>query len=336
MSLLPQTGTTRILATLTSATLLDLINTCNTLEELIRLSKPAQSQVLGIHLEGPYLNPNKAGTHEARALATINSTELDTLLSPSVKVMTLAPELEGREQLLSALRVKGVQALAGHTQATQADFDAAIPLGLSGITHLFNAMDGLHHRQPGTVTAALNDDRLVANLIADGEHVHPEVLRLTLKMKGLDKVCLTSDAMPLAGCPDGTQGRFCGQTVRREGQRALNESNGLAGSVQFLDAAIRNLVRWNLCSFPEAVQLATLNPAKLLGVEDQLGQIKPGAQADLVLWNKETLTIAATWVNGELAWCGDETLKQGIQAQQHGDQTDSSARRLEQAVLQPA
>jgi N-acetylglucosamine-6-phosphate deacetylase len=303
LSLLPQSGTTRLLATLVSAPMVDLLGSLNTLEEVVHLPQTQQSRLLGFHLEGPFLNPQRAGTHPVEGLQTIDLEALEPLLSPSVKLMTLAPELEQAPALMERLNQKGIRFWAGHTQANASQLEVALERGLAGVTHLFNAMEGFHHRQPGTALHVLNDDRLLAALIADGEHIHPEMLRLVVKVKGVERLLLTSDALPLAGCPEGAQARFAGQWVYRQQAKAVNEQGGLAGSLQLLDEAIRNCVRWKLCSFTQAVQMATLNPARVLGLEAEHGQLVEGARADLVLWDKRSLDILACWVDGELVWC---------------------------------
>lgn len=309
---LPQAGITGILATLITAPLMDMVAACNTLEEVIHITKPICTRLLGIHLEGPFLNPAKAGAHEARSMLEPSPEALTTLLSPNVKLMTLAPEIKDADKALRYLQQQGVRAFAGHSKANKSQLETAIQQGLLGVTHLMNAMDGLHHREPGTALHVLNDDRLWASLIADGEHVHPDMLALILKTKPLDKLILVSDAMPLAGQEAGSKVGFGSSVVTHNGRQAVNAQGTLAGSVQFLPEMVRHLVKWHLCSFEQAIQMATLNPARLLGLDKQYGSIAKGLQGDLVLWDRRNLDVVATWINGQVVWCKPERLPQPV------------------------
>jgi N-acetylglucosamine-6-phosphate deacetylase len=304
-------GITGILPTLITAPLMDMVTSCNTIEELIHLNKSNGVRLLGIHLEGPFLNPKKRGAHPAHAVLPPNLEAVVTLLSPNVKLMTMAPECDPQQRLLQFLKQREVKALAGHTEADLAQLEAAIEQGLQGVTHLFNAMDGFHHRKPGTALFAMTNPNLCTTFIADGVHCHPEVLRLLFKVKALSQRILVSDAMALAGCPEGSTSVFAEQSVTRQQNMAVNTEGNLAGSAALLPEMIANLVRWNLCSFAEAIQMAAQNPATLLGLENDYGQLKVGAKADMVLWEKETLKPVATWLEGRLVWCDTQTLQAG-------------------------
>lgn len=302
---LPQHGITGLLATLVTAPVMDMVSAINTLEETLHIAKLNQTRLLGIHLEGPFLNPARRGAHPEASLLEPELADLPLLLSPHVKLMTLAPERDTEGAILEVLQQHQVLAFAGHTQANLAQLHQAMDRGLVAVTHLFNAMEGFHHRKPGTALHALNLESLKVSVIADGHHVHPEVLRLVQKVKGTDNLLLVSDAMPLAGCPEGTTLPFAGQRVTLLNGTAVNQEGNLAGSVQLLDDMVRNLVRWNICPFEEAIRMASTNPARLLNQADEVGRIAPGCRADMVLWNRHDLSLAATWIEGKLKWCQD-------------------------------
>lgn len=303
LDILPQYGITALLPTLVTAPLMDMASSCNQLEELIHFNQRSKgSRLLGIHLEGPFLNPQKRGTHPQEAIVKGDLENLRILLSPHVKMMTYAPECDEDFELLHELVAQRILPFAGHTQVERASLKAHMAEGLKGVTHLYNAMAGYTHRQVGAALHVLNEPDLWASVIADGFHVHPEVLELTLKLKGTKRLVLVSDAMNLAGLKDGESTRFAGTHVRKEGGRAVNTEGNLAGSTQLLPEMIRNLIRWNLCTWEEALHMATYNPAKLLGIEQDYGVLQPHAVADMLLWHKPTMQIIATWIAGELRW----------------------------------
>ncbi len=315
---LPQYGITSLLPTLVTAPLMDMVSSCNQLEELIHFNQRSKgSRILGIHLEGPFLNPQKRGTHPQEAVIKGDLEKLRLLLSPHVKMMTYAPEYDEDFELLHELVARGILPFAGHTQVERASLKAHMAEGLKGVTHLYNAMAGYTHRDVGTALHVLNEPDLWASVIADGFHVHPDVLELTIKMKGIQRLLLVSDAMNLAGLKEGESTRFAGTHVRKEGGRAINTEGKLAGSIQLLPEMIRNVIRWNLCSVEEALQMATQNPAQLLGIENDYGALKPHAVADMLLWHKPTMQIIATWMAGELRWRDASFFKSQANASTH-------------------
>jgi N-acetylglucosamine-6-phosphate deacetylase len=299
-------GVTGVLPTLVSAPLMDMVNATNTFEEALRLQPPQTiTHVLGLHLEGPVLNPAKRGAHPSNAMVEplLHLEELELLLSPTVKMVTLAPECDAQHRWLNRLRERGMVVFAGHTQATNLQLQAAAEAGLAGVTHLFNAMQGFTHRQVGTALHVLNHPTLLASLIADGHHVAPEVVALTLKMMGPERLLLVSDAMALAGQAEGSTTHFAGQTVTLRQGQAVNEEGHLAGSAHLLPAMVRNMVAWGVCTLPQAFAMATSQPAKVLGLQHQLGSLVTGYTANMVLWRKKDLEPMATWLEGHLVWC---------------------------------
>ena len=326
---LPQYGVTGILPTLVTAPLMDMVSAANAIEELIHFNTRANgAKVLGIHLEGPFLNPEKRGTHPKEHILPLDLDSLKLLLSPHVKMVTYAPEIDENFELLDLLREKGILTFAGHSKVERGHLRAAKNRGLKGVTHLYNALESYTHRQAGTSLHVLLEKGLWASIIADGYHVHPEVLELTFKMKGIDKLVLVSDAMSLAGLKQGEKARFAGTIVQNREGRATNTEGNLAGSTQLLPDMIRNLVNWEICSLEEAFQMATQNPAHLLGVDDHRGSLKEGYVADLLLWHQPTMKLLATWMGGKLRWCDEQVFRpasQGIVLNQDAIELKGSA-----------
>ena len=222
---------------------------------------------LGVHLEGPWLSPARAGAQPVGHLAPPSVTDLSLLLAGGpVRVITLAPELPGADEVITAARDAGVVVSLGHSDASYAQALHAIELGASHVTHCFNAMSGLHHREPGLVGAAFDAAALTVEVIADGVHVHPAAVRALVSAAGPDRVCLVSDAvdLPVAGS-----------------DAARLADGTLAGSRSGLDTAVRNAVAWGI-PLDDALVMASATPARVAGRPD-LGQIAVGAPADLVL-----------------------------------------------------
>ncbi|MDX1650136.1 MAG: amidohydrolase family protein, partial [Myxococcota bacterium] len=214
-----------------------------------------------------------------------------------VRMVTLAPEVEGAEALLDALGRHGVVAALGHSLADDAAMTHAIARGARHVTHLFNAMGGLHHRHRGVAGVALADDRLTCDLICDGVHVHPDVVRIAARAKDERLLWITDRVDP------SRHGWGAGE-VHDDG-RALRLPDGtLAGSSLGMDRAVRNAVAFGACTRLEAVAAATLRPARLLGLEAERGTLRPGARADLVVLD-DAGRVAETWLAGAPAWRAD-------------------------------
>jgi len=297
---LAQTGTTHVMLTLITAPLEDMIRAIQTLESVIRDPHPDEAHVLGIHLEGPFLNPACGGIHPPAAMPRkVSIATLETLCSPSVKLVTLAPELPGALEAIAWLTQRGITVFAGHTAATAAEAMTAFDAGMTGVTHLFNAMKPFHHRAPGLISVALTHPHVAITLIADGHHVYPEALRLAITAKnasGAGKVVLVSDSMPLAGTPVGTQGTFGGQTITHQAMtgllvgKAANADGTLAGSVALLNTAVSNMQSWGLADLPNTIAMANENAASAMGLTDGTGTLTVGGPATWVLWDAETWT----------------------------------------------
>lgn len=241
--------------------------------------------VLGIHLEGPFISKEKKGAQDVHhtQLPDIQLIEKwQHLAKGLIKIVTLAPELPGALTFIKTLHQLGIIASAGHTNATFAEMQAAIQAGCGHATHLFNAMRGLHQREPGAVTALLLSDKVMAELIVDGLHLHPSMIELAFRLKGKDQLLLVTDAMRAKCCPDGHYD-LGGQMVTVQADKATLADGTLAGSTLRMPHALKNVIQFGPCSLAEAVTMAALNPARVLGVAERMGSIAVGKQADLVV-----------------------------------------------------
>jgi N-acetylglucosamine-6-phosphate deacetylase len=256
----------------------------------------ARPRVLGMHLEGPFLSPNRLGTHEASARRDPDRALLDRLLSAGpVRLMTLAPELPGAEILIDRLAERGVAVSLGHTDATAAEANAAFDRGARSVTHLFNAMRPFLHRDPGIVGAALARDDVIVTIILDGIHLAPETAK-TAWRAARGRLALVTDAITGAGAADGLYSLGTLDVHVHEGT-VRGPDGVLAGSVLTMIEALRNLLELGV-PFEDAVQAATSTPARVLG-EPELGRLDVGLPADLVVLN-DRAEIERVLVGGEL------------------------------------
>lgn len=295
---LPRYGVTSFLPTIITSPL----STISAAQEVISHAPAAFKGALplGLHLEGPFLNPAKKGAHNpAYLLPPDLVAAAEWSPQNGVRLVTLAPELPGALALIRQLVENDVVASAGHSLSTLAEAQAAFDAGLRYGVHLFNAMPPLHHRRPGLVAALLADERVTVGLIADGLHVHPLLVTLLWRLLGERRLNLVSDAMAALGSGPGTF-TLGDQTVTVHDDRATLPDGTLAGSVLPLDAAVRNLRRMTGCSLSAAVQTVTTTAANLLNLP-QKGVIAPGKDADLVLLTPD-LEVTATFVAGKMIY----------------------------------
>jgi N-acetylglucosamine-6-phosphate deacetylase len=255
--------------------------------------------VLGVHVEGPFLNAARAGIHDKKKFRVLDA-RARTLLS-SLRVgrtlVTLAPE-RTEPGMIRQLVDAGVVVAAGHTDASYDQIRAALKAGLTGFTHLFNAMSPLASREPGAVGAALEDQASYCGFIADGRHVHPAVLRIGLRCKPLDRFMLVTDAMPSVGLKDKTFA-LQGQTITVRDGVCVAPDGTLAGSDLDMATAVRNACRLLQLELPVALRMASLHPASFLGLDHELGRIAAGQRADLVLLDAEG-AVQASWIGGRI------------------------------------
>jgi N-acetylglucosamine-6-phosphate deacetylase len=252
--------------------------------------------MLGIHLEGPFLSPEKAGVHKITALRRPTADDLALITAPhrGVTLVTLAPE-QVPEDFVGKLAAAGVRVALGHSMATYAQTKAAMTQGLSGFTHLFNAMRPLASREPGPIAAALESADAWYGLIVDGNHVAPAMLRLALR--GAGRPILVSDAMPPVGGA-ACSFRLYGETITVRNGRCARADGTLAGAFLDMASAVRNCVR--LCDVPlsDALRFATKNPADFLGLGDKLGRLTPGLRADMIALDPSSIAVLDSWVAG--------------------------------------
>jgi N-acetylglucosamine-6-phosphate deacetylase len=254
--------------------------------------------VLGFHLEGPALNRTRKGIHLESEIRVPNAQDLATLKSfgnCGRSIVTLAPECVP-PTLIGDLIGAGLRVSAGHSEATATQIKQAADCGITGVTHLFNAMSQMTARQPGVVGAALNDERLFAGMICDGLHVDPSCLRIAVRCKGRDRLMLVTDAMPLVGTP---QREFLlqGRRIALEAGRLTGPDGTLAGAHLTMIEAVRYAVTTLGVELADALTMASRTPATFLGLQSQLGSIEPGYRADLVAING-SFEVLETWVAG--------------------------------------
>jgi len=253
--------------------------------------------VLGIHIEGPFLNWARRGVHDPKHLRLLEGSLVSLLcgLSSGRTLLTLAPEMTTTE-MIAKLAASGVLVSAGHSNATYAETTAAIAHGVRGFTHLFNAMARLEPRQPGIVGAALYDTATWCGIIVDGHHVDPVMLKLALRCKRHDRFMLVTDAMPPVGSPEPTF-VLQGKTITVVDGVCSDENGTLAGTALDMATAVRNAVSLLDLSIAEAARMASEYPAEFLGLGHELGRIAPGLRANLVLLDDD-LRVQRTWIEG--------------------------------------
>ena len=288
-------GTTGFLPTLISDDLDVVARAIAAVQGAIEAGVPG---VLGIHIEGPFLNVARKGVHDPAKLRELepSAVGLLTSLQGGRTLVTLAPEMTTPE-IIAALVKAGVVVSAGHTNATYAEISAALRHGLTGFTHLFNAMSQLTGREPGVVGAALDDLNSWCGIIVDGEHADPVVLRIALRCKPHDRFMLVTDAMPGVGT-NSTSFNLQGRRITVTGLVCVDEEGRLAGSNIDMASCVRNAMKLLHLSLPEAVRMASRNPAEFLGLAHELGHIRAGYRASLVLADHE-LNVLETWIDGK-------------------------------------
>ena len=294
---LPATGVTGFLPTLISAT-------ADRIEDwAARIAAAADgpaggARVLGLHLEGPFLSPERPGAHEVAVIRAADAACFERLLAlPALRLVTIAPERADALARIARLSARGVAVSLGHTAADLDQMRGGIDAGARLVTHLFNAMTGFTHRAPGALGAALIDPRVVLGLIADGVHAHPAAVELAVRAAGPDRIALVTDAMAAAGMGPG-RARLAGREVEVDAVSARLADGTLAGSILTLDQAVRNMAAWSRLGAEAALRMATEVPARALEL-DAGGRIEVGAPADLVLLDDQ-LAVEATYVGGTL------------------------------------
>ena len=273
-------------------------------QEVLRAGRPrgfTGAAPLGLHLEGPFLNPEKKGAHNPSHLRPPDpGAVVDWAPSTGVRLVTLAPELPGALPVVTTLSDNGVLVSAGHSTATYEEARAGFDAGIRYGTHLFNAMPALQHRDPGLPGALLTDPRPIVGLIADGVHTHPAIVSLVWQALGPSRLNLVTDAMAALGVAAGRH-RLGELDVVVDATSARLADGTLAGSILSMDEALRNLIAMTGCSLEEALPTVTTTPARAIGVDRERGRLASGFAADVVLLS-EDLHVRATVTAGEITY----------------------------------
>jgi N-acetylglucosamine-6-phosphate deacetylase len=307
-----QHGTTRFLLTTVTASHEKLLQVSHVAKEWMGEMIPSSTKVdqkpkgalpLGIHLEGPYIAPAKKGAQNGTYIRSFSMDEFQQYQEASqhaIKLITLAPERLPRPEVITQLHQEGVVVSIGHTEATYEEVDRAFQLGAKHITHLCNAMPGIHHRSPGPITYALNHDGLTVELIADGIHVHSAIIELALRAKKQDEVTIVTDAISATGLSDGEY-ELGELPVQVKQGKATLEDGTLAGSCLNMEKAYHFLSSELGLSEVQLFQMMSSTPARILGISDQFGSLEVGKVADLVIFKEGLLTdvmVAGQWIKG--------------------------------------
>lgn len=318
-------GVTRLLPTTLTAPVEAIVRALECIEEAQKLEYPG-ARIAGAHLEGPYLNPARAGAQNPAYIKPPDLEEMISILDrfPLVRRVSLACELPGALELGQELRRRGIVASLAHTEATYHEVVQAVECGFTHATHMYSAMASVRrvgaHKVAGAVEAVLALDELTAEVICDGHHVPPGMLRLLIQAKGVQRVALTTDAISAAGCGPGRYSLMGLDVIVDDAApdpldlspasgryvAKLADGSALAGSVATMDQAIRTAVEQAGLSITDAVKMATLVPARIHGLDRECGMLSPGLKGDVVLFDAE-IRILATIVEGELVYAAEDT-----------------------------
>lgn len=292
-------GTTGLLAALYSKPEKEMVADAERIAQFIR-SSPG-TNVVGMHLEGPFINKDFHGAMKSEYLWQPDVRRWQALHKAGagfIRLMTIAPELPGADEVMRQAARDGVVLSIGHSSADYNEVVKAIDNGAAHVTHMFNAMKPFHHRTPGLITAALLHNELKVELIADGIHVHPAVMRLIYKVKGDGGIILITDAIRASGMPEGDY-TFMDQKISVKDRKAYLSDGTLAGSTLTMDRAVKNMVELAEVPLEDAVRMASLNGAKVLGVEHQKGILAVGKDADIVAMQQD-FQVVLTIAGGEI------------------------------------
>jgi N-acetylglucosamine-6-phosphate deacetylase len=295
-------GVTGFLLTISAP---DTDSTCKLIQEYVRILEEGNNSAtaLGLHLEGPFLNPEKKGAFNPQWLSAPDPREARKFLKLGkgwIKQITIAPELPNAREVATIMHQAGVKVALGHSNADYETASDAMKGNFTHITHSFNAQSGFNQRNPGVFGAVMASELPTAELIADGVHVHPGAMKVLLRCLGKDRICLITDAIPGAGLPDGDY-HFIGEHLTvRDGKATLDDGT-IAGSTVQMNQCVRNLNQLVGATLQDAVQMASLNPARVIGEEKTIGSLEPGKWANLVVMD-EKVNILLTIVKGRVVY----------------------------------
>lgn len=294
-------GVTSYLGTIITSSYEDMIKAMENIAAY--KNKFDKSNILGIHLEGPFFDIGKKGAQPEEFIRLPNLKDIENMIELSkgkMKMVSLAPELNGALQIIQKLKENNIAVAMAHTNSTFENAKRGIDFGITIATHLYNGMRSFSHREPGVIGASLTDDRVYCELIYDRIHLHDGAVQIALKMKGYDKIILVSDAMMAAGLDDGEYLLGNQKVYVKEGAARLASGN-LAGSTLNLQQAIYNMVNFLDIPIHEVIKMASLNPAKAIKEDKELGSIEIGKIADLIIFD-ENITIKNAIMGGKLIW----------------------------------
>lgn len=296
-------GTTAFLATTMTQSRENIGNALANAKAVMQAGNFEGAEVVGVHLEGPFISPRHVGAQPPEYVLSPDVKEFDSFQEKaggSIRMVSLAPEEEGGAGLIAHLKANGVVPSIGHTGAKFSDVEKAVAAGAKCVTHTYNAQTGLHHREAGVVGAALLTDELACEMICDTIHVSVPAIRVFLKNKPREKFILITDAMRAKGMPDGIS-ELGGQQVYVKNGEARLADGTLAGSVLKMNVAVKNLIEKANVSFGDAVDCASFNPAKNLGLDGERGSIEVGKRADITLLN-DKFDVLMTIVGGKIVY----------------------------------
>ena len=294
-------GSTTVLASLFAKPEKQLLNDLRRLAEYIE--RYPESNIRGIHMEGPYLNKQLKGAMNGSYLWKPSVESWNKMWEASkgkIRIMTIAPELPGAASVMQAAAKEGVVLSIGHSMATYDEVENAIDNGAAHVTHIFNAMEPFHHRHPGIILGSLLHNELKIELIADTLHVHPAVMELLIKLKGANGIILVSDSIRAGGMHEGEY-EFADQKIFMKGKKAFLADGTLAGSTLTLNIAVKNMVETAGAKITEAVRMASLNGVKVLGLDHKKGILAVGKDADIVVIN-DKYEVNMTILGGRVAY----------------------------------
>lgn len=290
-------------------TLTDSVENLNNVTETIgnHYQEVAGAKIRGVFLEGPYFTEEHKGAQNPKYMMDPSKEQLKIWYDNSnqlVNKIAIAPERQGVLDFINYANTLEVSTALAHSSATYDEAKAAVDAGANIFIHTFNGMSGLHHREPGMVGAALSLDDVYAEAISDGHHVHPAAIDIIVKSRGVEETVLVTDCMRAGGLPEGPSSLGEFDVIVKDGAARLADTENLAGSILELIQGVKNMVKWNLVSLPDALRMASLNPAKSVGIEGVCGQIVPGAEADFILVD-DNGNLKATYLDGQIRYQAD-------------------------------
>ncbi|MFH1855889.1 MAG: N-acetylglucosamine-6-phosphate deacetylase [Candidatus Omnitrophota bacterium] len=296
-------GTTSMLLSICPDSMKTMCRQIEAIREYMEKQPSGGARILGIHMEGPFLNPKRAGALNKRFFREPSEDDLLKLVKASgqtIRLMTIAPELKDSVRVIKAAEDWGIKMAVGHSDASYQDTICAINAGVNHTTHAFNAIRGTHHRDPGVMGTVLINDEVSIEIIADNHHVHPAVLTLALMVKGTGKIVLVTDALKIAGL-DGKRFSHEGKIVKITDGLAKLPDGTIAGSIITMNKAVKNIFDTKRVPLADALKMASLNPSRVLGINNRKGKLLPDMDADIIILD-DNFDIKLSMVEGEITY----------------------------------